>query len=341
MIRKLLVPTAAVAATAILTGAAAAGAPPTAKTVKATRITNNTALLNGALNPNGSSTTYYFQWGLTTAYGTNGAPRGGGAGVKAFNVHGTATGLVQGTIYHYRLVATNQFGTTVGADRTFKTTGRTPPGAVTGAAGRVSTTGATLLGVVYPQGFTTSYWFQWGTTTGYVYTTTAQKLAPSSSPQVVSFPLAGVASGTVIHFRLVASHGGSAVSYGADSIFMTYPFPKPVPRVTASTKPSRARSRPYVLTTTGAVTPPASIPSQFGCNGNVTIRFFRGLKQVGFTLAGIQPNCSFSARTTFQSIPGGRRLHPHRPVGLRVVVRSISNNYLATNKPPNYNVTLG
>jgi hypothetical protein len=342
MIRKLLVPATAVAATAILAGVAAAGAPPTVRTGKPTRITKNTALLNGTVNPNGASTTYYFQFGLTSGYGSNTAPRAGGAGVKASDVHGTAAGLVQGTVYHYRLVATNQFGTTVGADRAFKTDGRTPPGVLTGAAGRLSTTSATLIGAVYPQGLTTSWFFQWGTSTSYGQNTAAQSLPASSTAQVVASSLQGIlAPGVIYHFRLVASHGGSAVSYGNDASFMTYPSPRPTPRVTASTNPSRARSRPYAFTTTGQVTPPATIPGQYGCNGNVTIRFFRGLKQVGFTLAGIQPNCSFAARTVFQTIPGGRRLHPHRPVELRVVVRSISNNYLATNKPPNGHVKLG
>ncbi len=342
MIRKLLVPATVVAVIAIFASVALAGGSPTVRTGKPTRITDNTALLNGTVNPNGASTTYYFQFGLTNGYGSNTSPRAGGAGVKTLDVHLTAGGLVQGTVYHYRLLATNEFGTTVGVDRTFKTAGRTPPGVLTGAAGRLSTTSATLVGAVYPQGLATRWFFQWGTTTSYGQNTAAQALPASGTAQVVASSLQGIlAPGVIYHFRLVASHGGSAVSYGNDAAFMTYPSPRPTPRVLASTRPSRARSRPYVLTTTGQVVPPATIPGQYGCNGNVTIRFFRGLKQVGFTLAGIQPNCSFSGRTVFQTIPGGRRLHPHRPVELRVVVRSISNNYLATNKPPNQHVKLG
>jgi hypothetical protein len=342
MIRKLLVPAAVFAATAMLTGVAAAGAPPIVKTRQPTRITEHTAVLRGIVNPNGASSTYYFQFGLTTGYGSNTAPRAGGAGVRAFNVQQAATGLVQGTVYHYRLVATNQFGTSVGADRTFKSAGRTPPGVLTGAAGRLSTTSATLVGAVYPQGLATRWFFQWGTSTAYGQNTAAQSFPASSTAQVVASSLQGIlAPGVIYHFRLVASHGGGAVSYGNDASFMTYPSPRPAPQVTASTNPSRARSGPYVFTTAGQLVPPATIPGQYGCNGNVTIRFFRGLKQVGFTLAGIQPNCSFAARTTFGTIPGGRPLHPHRPVELRVVVRSISNNYLATNKPPNEHVKLG
>ena len=72
---------------------------------------------------------------------------------------------------------------------------------------------------------------------------------------------------------------------------------------------------------------------------NVTIRFFRGLRQVGFTLAGIQPNCTFFARTAFFGFPGGRP--KHRPLHLRVVIRSLSNQYLLTNRAPIEHVRLG
>jgi hypothetical protein len=342
MNRKLLALAATAATTVALGGVAAAASAPTTKTGKATQIRSNSALLNGALNPNGASTTYYFQWGLSTSYGVNGTPRAAGAGVKGLNVREGATGLVQGTTYHFRLVATNQFGTTFGSDRTFRTTGTTPPGVVTGAAVRLATTSATLVGAVYSQGVATSWWFQWGTTTAYSLTTAPQKLAPSNTAQLVAFPLQGtLAPGTIYHFRLVASHGGSARSYGEDASFMTYPSPRPVPGMRASTSPFRARFRPYALTTTGNLVLPSSMPPQYACYGNVTVRFFRGLKQVGFTLAGIQPNCTFAARTVFSRIPGGRRLHPHRPVQLRVVIRSISNNYLATNRAPIEHVKLG
>jgi hypothetical protein len=347
MIRKLLVPATALATTAILAGVAVGAASPTVRTGKPTRIADSTAVLNGTLNPNGASTTYYFQYGLTSGYGTNTAPRSAGAGVRGINVARTATGLVAGTVYHYRLVATNQFGTTVGADRAFTTTGHPPPGVLTGAAGRLSATGATLVGAVYPQGASTIWFFQWGTSNAYGQNTEAQRLPASGTPQVVASTLSSIAPGVIYHFRLVASHGGNTFTYGNDQIFMTYPSPRPVPTVTASTKPSLARSKPYTLTTTGQVTAPASIPSQFGCNGNVTIRFFRffpsihKLRQVGFTLAGIQPNCSFSARTVFNTIPGGRPLHPNRPVQLQVVTRSISNNYLSTNRAPYEHVKIG
>ena len=79
---------------------------------------SNTALLNGIVNPNGASTTYYFQFGLTNGYGSNTAPRAGGAGVQRVRRPARPRpGSSREPTYHYRLVATNEFGTTVGADR--------------------------------------------------------------------------------------------------------------------------------------------------------------------------------------------------------------------------------
>jgi hypothetical protein len=342
MNRKLLVFAGTIAATAALGGVAAAASAPSAVTGSATQIKTTTAVLNGTVNPNGASTTYYFQFGLTSSYGAASAPNSAGPGVKAKGISQSAGGFVQGTIYHYRLVASNQFGTTFGTDRTFKTTGHAPPGVVTGSAVRLSTTSATLTGAVFPGSESTTWFFQWGNTPSYGQNTAAQKDAPSTTAQVAVVPLESLlAPGIIYHYRLVASHAGAATTYGADSTFMTYPSPRPTPTITASTRPGHQQHGPFVFTTTGSLGLPSWMPPQYACNGNVTFRFYRGLKEVGFTNAGIQPNCTFSGRTVFNTIPGGRRLHPHRAVELRIVVRSLSNNYLETNVATTEHVKLG
>jgi hypothetical protein len=342
MKRKLLVVAGTLAASAMLVSAAAAGSAPSVRTGGVSSVSHTSAVLRATVNPNGASTTYYFQWGLTASYGSNTSPRSAGHGVKAVSVARTATPLAPGTIYHYRVVATNQFGSSFGVDRTFKTGGHPPPGVITGAAGRVGTTDATLLGVVYPGTKPTSWYFQFGTSTAYAYRTAAQvvsPVSPSNKGVPVSYTLTGLAPGTIIHFRIVGAHSGEASVVGADAAFMTYPSPRPQPGISASTSPHRSRRGPYRFTSSGDLTPPSSIPDQYGCNGNVTIRFFRGLRQVGFTLAGIQPNCTFSAQTVFNRIPGGRK--NRNPVPLRVVIRSISNNYLATNRASIEHIKLG
>ncbi len=339
MKRAYLVAAAFVIAIGATVGNAWAASAPTAKTGSATQIRQNNAVLNGTVNPDGASTTYYFEVGLTTTYGAATSPLSAGSGVRAKGVSQPAGGLVQGTSYHYRLVATNQFGTTFGADRTLRTSGHAPPGAVTGSAVKVATTGATLTGAVFPGTLATTWWFEWGTSTTYGQDTAAQSFGPNSSAQLAVVPLYVLAPGAIYHFRLVATHPGSATTYGADQTFMTYPSPRPQPAIVASTRTSHHRRRPYVLTTTGSLRLPAWLPTQYACNGDVTIRFFRGPRQVGFTLAGLQPNCAFAARTVFSRIPGGRR--SRRPVVLRIVVRSRSNNYVASNRARIEHVSLG
>lgn len=328
-----------VASAAISGGVATAASSPAVVSGSATHVATTSAVLHGTVDPNGSSTTYFFQWGLTNGYGVNGKPLSAGSGLKSISVHETASGLIPGTVYHYRLVATNQFGMTAGRDRTFKTAGHPPPGVQTGAATAITASGATLTGAVNPAGAATTWRFEWGTSPSFGLDTAQQTLPATANAQSVSSSLQGVlAAGTIYYYRLVASHG-HVTTTGATGSFMTYPSPRPVPRVTAATRPARARHRPYVLTTSGRITAPSWMPTGYACQGNVTIRFFRGRRQVAFTLAGVQPTCSFSAQTAFARLPGKGRVRG--PVRLRIVIRYVSTPYLATNRARYEHATLG
>jgi hypothetical protein len=98
---------------------------PTVQTLPASSITANSAVLNGSVNPNGSSTTAYFEYGLTTSYGTITTQTG--IGTTAENFSATVTGLAPGTTYHYRIDSVNLIGSADGADATFTTTGAWVP----------------------------------------------------------------------------------------------------------------------------------------------------------------------------------------------------------------------
>lgn len=112
-----------------VTGTALAG-PPTATTAAATAVTATTATLNGTVFPNKEATTYYFDYGPTTAYGTKTAT-GTASGNSGKAVSANVTGLAPATTYHFRLVADNASGDPVaGADMAFTTaagTGAPPP----------------------------------------------------------------------------------------------------------------------------------------------------------------------------------------------------------------------
>lgn len=84
---------------AILAGTAVAASSPGVVTDSAIRVGLSTAVLRGAVNPNGAPTSYQFQFGLTTAYGLTSAAGLAGGGGKPIQVRESATGLIPGTVY--------------------------------------------------------------------------------------------------------------------------------------------------------------------------------------------------------------------------------------------------
>ncbi|MGI8864132.1 MAG: hypothetical protein ACR2JH_06985 [Solirubrobacteraceae bacterium] len=325
----------------LVLGAAVADAAssPSVATGGASSIAASAAVLNGTVNPNGAATSYRFELGLTSAYGLTSAVKSAGAGTKVVPASARITALLPGTVYHYRLGALNRFGGTEGVDRSFRTAGNPPPEAATGPAQVTGASTATVTGVINPHGANTTYTFQYGVTPFYGFQTFSQSVPAGSAPVTVSFPLSGLTPGTVFHYRIVAVHGTSSPQYGADATFLTFPSPRPVPRVPARTTPGRDRHKPYVFTTSGKVIGPASIPKSVSCFQNATVRFMLGRRQVGFALASVLPDCTFKTQTVFRRLPGhGRR---NRQVHLRVLIHFRGNGYLAPSNARAERVTLG
>lgn len=99
------------------------GQAPVVTTNAASGVTSTGATLNGTVNPESQATTYKFDYGTTTGYGTSVPSPAGSAGSGSTAVSETAslTGLAASTTYHYRVEATNATGTTFGTDQTFTT----------------------------------------------------------------------------------------------------------------------------------------------------------------------------------------------------------------------------
>ncbi len=101
--------------------------PPTApvivKELAAEEVGTSEAKLGALADPGGIPTTYRFEYGTTSAYGhSTPFPEGsGGEGLSAHTIWAAVSGLAPGTIYHYRVVVTNELGTAVGPDQTFTT----------------------------------------------------------------------------------------------------------------------------------------------------------------------------------------------------------------------------
>jgi hypothetical protein len=93
---------------------------PTVTTDSASSVTAASVTLNGTVNPNGASMTYYFEYGPTSDYGSSTPVQSLGFGASDVSVSAIITDLLVG---HYRIVGTNYTGTSYGVDVTFAISG--------------------------------------------------------------------------------------------------------------------------------------------------------------------------------------------------------------------------
>jgi hypothetical protein len=109
---------------ALLTPVLAQAAAPTLAAASATNIQGLSALLKGTVDPEGLTTSYYFEYSTQPSFAgaakTIVSPAGTGADPRP--ARAAISGLAPNTTYHYQLVASNASGTTVGSPASFATT---------------------------------------------------------------------------------------------------------------------------------------------------------------------------------------------------------------------------
>lgn len=103
-------------------------APPSVTTGAASGQTLTSAVLNGLVNPNGSATVAYFEFGPTTNYADRTSAQVVGSAWSLVPFSTAVSGLSPATVYHCRAAASNSFGIVYGADAVFYTSGLPPAG---------------------------------------------------------------------------------------------------------------------------------------------------------------------------------------------------------------------
>jgi hypothetical protein len=299
----LVAATLGVSGLAIASGALAANGPGVG-TGNAAEVTNTTAAVIGAIDPNGQDTTYAFQYGTTIQYSGQTAVHSVGPPITYKTVTAQLTGLRPGTTYHFRVIAANASGTMAGSDVTFKTGGLAPafgvsPVAVTGAATAIGAHDAVLTGTLNPSGSNVRYYFQLGTRQPYEFQTISQTL-PAGRPGSVQAPVSGLQSDQVFHYRLVAVSENGEVSAGSEQSFLTVPSGRLNPSaLQVSVSPAFQRRLPDTVTVSGRLVPPRSLPRAVACQGFVDIAFRVRTIPIQLLRGGIHADCTFRLRLRF------------------------------------------
>jgi hypothetical protein len=194
--------------------------------------------LNGTINPHGADTTYRFEYGTTTSYGTKiptppASEVDAGSGSTAASVFQEVKGtdLLPNTLYHFRLTAKNAGGSTSSTDQTFMTLPSAPgkPSAVANPVIANPPGGYKLEGEVNPNGVETTYRFEYGLADCASNPCTGvPALGAGIGEGTTSVPVfqevTGLAVNTTYHYRIVASNSeGTGIS--TDRTFTTAPNP--------------------------------------------------------------------------------------------------------------------
>ncbi len=165
----------------------ASGAPAVIEGESFSDVGSSNVTLNAQIDPNGSSTSYYWEYGPSTTYGSRTPEVSIGEGQSAMPVPTHLEGLAADSEYHVRVVAVNAAGTERGSDITFHTLPATPLGLPDGRVyEKVSSFGSAQNGTLQ------------------VYT-----------PQVYSLGLA-LAEGTFTKLPFQVATNGEAAVYAGD-----------------------------------------------------------------------------------------------------------------------------
>jgi hypothetical protein len=185
--------------------------------------------VSGTADPNGVGpiTECYFEFGLTTAYGSKQDCAESTPIASEESVHADLPGLVGEETYHYRLVLTNGEPHVIGrgADKTIVP--HNVKGLTTEAATEVTQESAILNASFEGTNEDTHYYFEWGQSNHYGHQTAippGEDAGTTTGHTPISAQISGLDPGVTYHYRVVAENL-IGVSKAGDRTFKTFELP--------------------------------------------------------------------------------------------------------------------
>jgi DNA-binding beta-propeller fold protein YncE len=187
-----------------------------------TAIGSTTAHVSATVAPGGEPTTVHLEYSLNGADWTPAPDHTGITGTSQQTVGDDVTGLRPATQYSVRAIAANPFFSSTSSIGTFATDGAAPI-VETGPVSDLTASGATLTGRLTPQGVQSTYYFEYGETSGYGRRVPANVGGVAGNGYIaraVTQAITGLTPGAVYHYRLVGNNVGGT-STGNDKTFTT------------------------------------------------------------------------------------------------------------------------
>jgi len=180
------------------------------------------ATVGATVDPNGAECVVEIEYGLTEEYGMKVACDESPleTGTTGVTVAATLTGLIQETLYHWRVKATNGFTTSYGDDQEFTTLAAVAPTLATETESSITRMGVTITADVTPNGAETSVLLQYGKTTAYGTAVSLPSEPAGLAAVEVTQVLTGLEPGTTYHYRIVATNVADTTT-GDDQSFIT------------------------------------------------------------------------------------------------------------------------
>ncbi|MDO8554945.1 MAG: hypothetical protein Q7R75_00010 [bacterium] len=195
-----------------------AGDPPRVTTRSATNINNNSAAIGADVEPRGSATEVWFEWGQSAdSLNNQTSHQSAGSGNSSLSTLATLSGLSNNTAYYFRALARNTFGTSYGSTLSFMTLQPVDninndggscqiPLVYTKTASFVNKNSATLRGSINPKSRFSNAWFEWGRTPALGQETGYQSVGSNNIETEAISSLSQLDSSTTYYFRVVSEN---------------------------------------------------------------------------------------------------------------------------------------